>query len=84
MRIIKLILLGIILVGIVLLSLANRGDVTVRLLPEGLDGLLPGAAIDLPLFVVSLISIVVGLAGPELPCSDQAHPKDGILLSVHR
>lgn len=61
MRTIKLILLGIILIGIVVLSLANRGDVTVRLLPEGLDGLLPGAAIDLPLFVVSLLSIVTGM-----------------------
>jgi uncharacterized integral membrane protein len=61
MRTIKLILLGIILVGIVVLSLANRGDVTVRLLPEGLDRLLPGATIELPLFLVSLLSIVTGM-----------------------
>jgi uncharacterized integral membrane protein len=61
MRTIKLILLGIILFGIVMLAVANRGVVTVRLLPEGLDRLLPGMAIDLPLYLVSLISIVTGM-----------------------
>jgi uncharacterized integral membrane protein len=61
MRTIKLILLGIILLGIVVLALANRGMVTVRLLPEGLERLLPGVAVDLPLFVVSLLSIVTGM-----------------------
>jgi uncharacterized integral membrane protein len=61
MRTIKLILLGIILLGIVILAVANREVVTVRLLPEGLERLLPGVAVDLPLFVVSLISIVTGM-----------------------
>jgi putative membrane protein len=61
MRTIKLILLGIILLGIVVLAVANRGMVTVRLLPEGLERLVPGAALELPLFVVSLLSIVTGM-----------------------
>lgn len=61
MRTIKLFLLGLILVGIVVLAVANRDPVTVRLLPEGLDRLLPGAALTLPLFVVSLLSIITGV-----------------------
>lgn len=61
MRTIKLILLGIILAVIVLLSLANRGMVTLRLLPEEIDGVLPGAVIELPLFLVGLLSIVTGM-----------------------
>jgi uncharacterized integral membrane protein len=61
MRVIKLILLAVILLGIVVLALANRDPVTVRLLPEGLDRLSPGAMLELPLFVVSLLSIVVGM-----------------------
>lgn len=61
MRTIKLILLGIILAGIVLLALANREMVTLRLLPEEIDGVLPGAVIELPLFVVGILSVVTGL-----------------------
>ncbi len=51
--------LGIVLITV---ALANRGAVTLRLLPEDL-ALLPGsdAAIDLPLFVVILGGIVAGL-----------------------
>lgn len=60
MRTIKLIILGMILLAIVVLSLANRELVTLSLLPEGLAGILP-VSIDLPLFVVSLISILVGM-----------------------
>ena len=61
MRVIKSFLLGLILLGIVVLALANRDPVTVRLLPEGLDRLSPGAMLELPLFVVSLLSIVTGM-----------------------
>jgi len=61
MRVIKFILLGLILLGIVVLALANRDPVMVRLLPEGLDRLSPGAMVELPLFVVSLLSIVTGM-----------------------
>lgn len=60
MRTIKLILMALILISIVVLSVANRETVTLRLLPEGLSGILD-ASIRLPLFVVSLLSIVVGL-----------------------
>ncbi len=61
MRIVKFILLGLILLGIVVLALANRDPVTVRLLPEGLAWLSPDAFLELPLFVVSLLSIVTGM-----------------------
>lgn len=61
MRTIKFILLAIILLAIVVLSLANREMVTLQLLPDGMSQLMPGASIDLPLFVVSLASILVGL-----------------------
>jgi lipopolysaccharide assembly protein A len=61
MRTIKLILLTIILLGIVLLALANREPVTLQLLPAGLADLLPGARIDLPLFVVIIAAILLGL-----------------------
>jgi uncharacterized integral membrane protein len=60
LRTIKLILLALILIGIVVLSVANRGPVTLHLLPEGLSGVFQ-SSIELPLFVVSLISILVGM-----------------------
>jgi lipopolysaccharide assembly protein A len=60
MRILKLVLLALILIALVLLALANREMVTLNLLPEGLSSVLP-LSVQLPLFVVSLISIVVGL-----------------------
>jgi lipopolysaccharide assembly protein A len=60
MRYVKLTLLGLILLAIVLLALANREIVTIDLLPPPLDGILP-ASVDLPLFLISLISIVVGM-----------------------
>lgn len=61
MRTIKLILLALILVAIVILAIANRGPVTVNLLPEGMSRLMPGASVELPLYLVCLISTVVGL-----------------------
>ena len=51
----------VILAVIVVLALANRQLVTVQLLPEGMTRLMPGMQIDLPLYMVSLISIGVGL-----------------------
>ena len=60
MRTIKIALLGIIMLGIVVLALANRGMVTVKLLPEGLDQIYP-LSLEVPLFVVSILSILVGL-----------------------
>jgi uncharacterized integral membrane protein len=60
MRTLKLLLLGLILLAIVVLALANRDPVTLHLLPEGMARVMP-LSIQLPLFVVSLISIVVGM-----------------------
>jgi lipopolysaccharide assembly protein A len=60
MRFIKWTLLVIILVAIVLLAVANREIVTVDLLPPALAPILPWS-VEMPLFLVSLISIGVGL-----------------------
>ena len=60
MRTLKLILLGLILVAIVVLALANREPVTLHLLPGGMARLMP-VSVQLPLFVVSLLSIVTGM-----------------------
>ena len=60
MRTLKLLLLGLILLAIVVLALANRELVTLHLLPEGMARVMP-LTIQLPLFVVSLVSIVVGM-----------------------
>ncbi len=60
MRTIRLILLGLILLVLVVLALANREVVTLNLLPEGMTRLLP-ISVQLPLFVVCLLSVVVGM-----------------------
>jgi lipopolysaccharide assembly protein A len=60
MRFIKLTLLGIILVAIVLLALANREVVTVQALPSPLAQIMP-LSVEMPLFLFGLIAIVVGL-----------------------
>ena len=60
MRTIKLILLALILVAIVVLSLANRESVVLNLLPEGMSGIMP-VSLEVPLFVLSLVSILVGM-----------------------
>jgi lipopolysaccharide assembly protein A len=60
MRTIKLILLVLILIGIVVLAVANRNPVTLNLLPEGMSRILPYSR-EVPLFMVILVSIGVGL-----------------------
>lgn len=60
MRTVRLILLLLILAVIVILSLANRAPVTLHLLPDGMSSMVQ-ASIELPLFVVSLLSILVGM-----------------------
>lgn len=60
MRTIKLILLAMILVGIVVLAIANRGPVTLTLLPEGLAGF-GQRSIDVPLYAVGLVSVLTGM-----------------------
>lgn len=61
MRTVKILLLALILIAIVVLAVANRGDVTLNLLPEGMDRVMP-LSIQLPLFVVILGAVVVGMA----------------------
>ena len=60
MRTLKLILLGLILLALVVLALANRNVVTLNLLPDGMARVMP-VAVELPLFVVCLLSVVVGM-----------------------
>jgi lipopolysaccharide assembly protein A len=60
MRTLKILLLCLILLVIVVLALANRGPVTLHLLPEGLARVMP-LSLEVPLFVVSLVSIGVGM-----------------------
>lgn len=60
MRIVKIVLLVVILVAIVLLALANRDMVVVQLMPEPLDQIVQ-ASVEVPLFVVGLVSILAGL-----------------------
>jgi putative membrane protein len=60
MRTLKIVILGLILVAIVVLALANRAPVTLNLLPDGMARVMP-LQVQVPLFVVSLVSIVVGM-----------------------
>jgi lipopolysaccharide assembly protein A len=60
MRTIKLILLALILIGIVVLALANREPVTLNLLPDGMSRILPYSR-QVPLFMVILASVGIGL-----------------------
>ena len=62
MRTIKQIILGIILIGLVLVAVANREMVVLNLVPEPMMPLLPfEGTLSLPLFVVIIASIAVGL-----------------------
>jgi len=60
MRTVKLVLLGLILIALVVLALANRELVTLHLLPEAMARVMP-ISVQLPLFVVCLLSVVVGM-----------------------
>jgi lipopolysaccharide assembly protein A len=60
MRTLKIVILGLILAAIVVLALANRAPVTLNLLPDGMARVMP-LQVQVPLFVVSLVSIVVGM-----------------------
>lgn len=61
MRTIKFILLALILIGVVVVALANRAPVTVQLLPGEMAALAPNAQVTLPLFLHGLIAILVGM-----------------------
>ena len=60
MRTLRLVALGIILLVLVVLALANREVVTLNLLPAGMARVMP-VAVELPLFVVCLLSVVAGM-----------------------
>ena len=63
LRFIKLSILAIIMIVLILIGVANRDPITVKLLPDGLAGLapFPTTTPPLPLFAVVAASIVVGL-----------------------
>ncbi|MFO6464093.1 LapA family protein [uncultured Jannaschia sp.] len=62
MSFLRYLFLGLLAFLLLVLALANRGAVTLRLLPEGLsDYVGAGAGITLPLFVVIFAAIAVGL-----------------------
>jgi len=62
LRFIKTIILGVILVALVLIAVANRDPMTVNLVPEALAGLLPiQNALTLPKYMILLAAIAVGL-----------------------
>ena len=61
LRFLKLVLLAVILLAVVVLGLANRGSVTLHLLPGDAQWILP-LSVDVPMFVVILGSILCGLA----------------------
>lgn len=60
MRLIKYALLGLLMIAIIVISLANRGPVTLNLLPEGIDHIFPLTQ-EVPLFAVILVSILTGM-----------------------
>lgn len=64
LRLLKLIVLAIIMIGLILIGVANRSMVSVNFLPEQLSGLLPSlptSTPEVPLFVVILASVGIGL-----------------------
>ena len=62
MRYIRYAFLAILAIVLVSVSLANRGMVTIKLMPDGLAELVgPNPAITLPVFLVILGGIVAGL-----------------------
>lgn len=60
MRTLKYLILALVLIAIVVLALANRETVTLHLLPSGMQRVVP-LSVDLPLFVVILLSAVGGI-----------------------
>lgn len=62
MRFIKLVITLILMIGVVLLALANRQAVTIQLLPDPLPNYVPfTSSITLPLFFVLIGAVLVGL-----------------------
>lgn len=62
MRYIRYLILGAIAVSLVVVAMANRGDVTLTLLPDPIANLVGYSfSITLPLFIVILGAIVIGI-----------------------
>lgn len=62
MRIIRYIILAVIAIVLITVALANRGPLTLRLLPESLEGLLGLSwQITLPAFAILLIAVLAGI-----------------------
>ena len=62
LRLIKYLVLVVLAVGIVVLSLANRGPMTLQLLPQDLAAFVGyNQSVQLPVFVVILSGVAVGL-----------------------
>ncbi|CTQ32173.1 LapA family protein [Jannaschia rubra] len=62
MNFLRYLLLGLLALILVVLALANRSLVTLRLLPEDFGGYVGlDAAVTLPLFIVMLLAMAVGL-----------------------
>lgn len=62
MRYIRYLVLGVIAVALIVIAVANRGPLTVRLLPEELAGLFGFSwQVTLPAFVILLSAVLVGV-----------------------
>ncbi|MEM9210581.1 MAG: LapA family protein [Pseudomonadota bacterium] len=62
MRIISYTISVILMIGLVIVAVANRQPVILNLVPEGLSELLPYAyEVSVPLFIVILLGVMVGL-----------------------
>ena len=61
MTFLRILFLGALAFVLLVLALANRGMVTLRLLPETLAGYVGSGSVTLPLFVVIFAAIAVGL-----------------------
>ncbi len=67
MRKIRYAVLGLIGVALIVIALANRQIVTLRLLPEEMAGLFGFSwEISLPLFLIVLVSVGIGIAIGEI------------------
>lgn len=60
MRQIRFVFLGLLMLVVIVLCVANAGSVTLNLLPGPMASILP-VSLNLPLFVVILASIMLGL-----------------------
>ncbi len=63
-RLVKYLILFVIAVGLITVAMANRGPMTLQLLPEGIDNLLApnmNMALTMPVFLVILATFLAGM-----------------------